>query len=182
MSKIKLNIGQLTFEIEGEDEFVKERLKEFMGYVESSDNLSPILESKNQIEQKEPNSINQDNDKVKRIFGIDKDSLNYIVDIKNDKFQFIISSKELKSSKADMQVRIALIYCGIQELLGIQGDKKGIRQICEDYKCMDANFAANIKTKNYFSMDKSVNGVISLTMPGRDKLKEVVKELVESVN
>ena len=79
-----------------------------------------------------------------------------------------------------MQVHLALIYCGVCELLCIESNTKELRQICDNYKCLDGNFAANLKRDGYFSIEKGINSEIALTMPGRDALRDYIKELMNT--
>lgn len=178
--KIKLDFMNKVIEIEGDSEFIDEKIDWFVKYMAENTQVSQPHISTVQCasEMKEVGNVQ---DEAMTIFGIPLEKLNYIVHIKGNEFKFIVQSKRLKGSRAEIQVHIALIYCGICEYLKKETNTKELRQICESYKCLDGNFAANLKRDGYFSIDKGINSEIILTMPGKDALQDYLKELIEGL-
>ena len=177
--KIKIDFKNQVIEVEGDDEFINEKINWFYSLINSCKVTSQM---NNLDSNKLSDSRIDDVSKVNEIFGINEVQLSYIVHIKGDEFKFILQSRKLKGSRSEIQVKIALIYCGVCELLNKESNTKELRQICENYKCLDGNFAANLKRDGYFSIEKGVNSEISLTMPGRDQLQDLMKEIVEGIN
>ncbi len=173
--KVKIDFKNKIIEVEGDDEFINEKINWFYSLINCGMASSMTQEVSSSVLTGEA-SVDS---KVKEIFGVDEIQLSYVVHIKGDEFRFILQSRKLKGSRAEIQVKIALIFCGVCELLNKEANTKELRQICENYKCLDGNFAANLKRDGYFSIDKGVNSEISLTMPGRDELQGLMKEIVE---
>lgn len=173
-NRVKIDFTNKVIEVDGEPEFINEKIEWFVDYINRNTTYA--------IEEREYNhsqeiQISSGEDNSSMIFGVPLEKLNYIVHIKGNDFKFILQSKRLKGGKAEMQVHLALIYCGVCELLNREPNTKEIRQICDNYKCLDGNFAANLKRDGYFSIEKGINSEITLTMPGRDALKDYIKQL-----
>lgn len=115
------------------------------------------------------------------LFGITERQLSYLIDFSNDSIKIIVRNKHIKGSKAEMQVKLSLLYCGACEYRGIKANTKEIRNVCNTYQCLDGNFAPNIKKQNYFNITNAVNADIVLTMPGKDRLVEVVQEILAAM-
>lgn len=179
--KIKIDFINKVIEVEGDSEFINEKIDWFVKYMseneQNSQTYSHIAEQ--MVARTEPGNAQ---DEVMSIFGIPLEKLNYIVHIKGNEFKFIVQSKRLKGSRAEIQVHLALIYCGVCEYLNRETNTKELRQICENYKCLDGNFAANLKRDGYFSVEKGINSEIVLTMPGKDALQDYIKELIEGMD
>lgn len=128
------------------------------------------------------NKANPVDDDCVKIFGIDAPKLAYLIDFSNDTINVIVRNKFIKGSKAEMQVNLALLYCGACEYKKQKANTKDIRTLCNKYQCLDGNFAPNLKKQNYFAMSGgTVNSDVALTMPGKDRLIEVVKELCDAM-
>lgn len=174
-NKLKLDFINKIIEVEGDADFINEKIDWFYNKIElknSNINSPVIIESSNSTDCGE---------KAVQIFGVPLPDLGYIVYIKSDgDFNFILPNKKLKGGKAEMQVHLALIYCGMCELLNKSSNTKNLREVCNYYKCLDGNFAANIKRDGFFSVDKGLNSEITLTALGKDALKDYVKQLIEN--
>lgn len=115
------------------------------------------------------------------LFDITSKQLAYLIDFSNDSIKIIVRNKFIKGTKAEMQVALSLLYCGACEYKGIKANTKDIRNICTAYQCLDGNFAPNIKRENYFNISSGVNADICLTMPGKDKLIDITKEIISAM-
>ena len=177
--RVKIDFKNKIIEVEGDDEFINEKINWFYSLINCGMASGVTQETNSSVLTGDLTSVNS---RVNEIFGIDEIQLSYVVHIKGDDFRFILQSRKLKGSRAEVQVKIALMFCGVCELLNKEANTKELRQICENYKCLDGNFAANLKRDGYFSIDKGVNSEISLTMPGRDELQDLMKEIVEGNN
>ena len=176
-NKIKIDFKNKIIEVEGDSEFINDKLDWFVNY---NKNISSFDTNDEVVENfQEKQLYSGENDAVS-IFGVPFEKLNYIVHIKDKDFKFILQSKKLKGGKAESQVHLALIYCGVCELLKIEPNTKELRKICDDYKCLDGNFAPNLKRDGYFSIEKGINSEITLTMPGRDALQDYIKQLLDT--
>lgn len=176
-NRVKIDFVNKVIEVDGETDFINEKIEWFIDYIDRNETKT-IIESNFNHSQEMQNP--QSGDDSVMIFGVPKEKLSYIVHIKGNEFKFILQSKRLKGGKAEMQVHLALIYCGVCELLCKEPNTKELRQICENYKCLDGNFAANLKRDGYFSIEKGINSEIVLTMPGRDALRDYIKELINT--
>lgn len=172
-NKIKLDFTNKIIEVEGDTDFINEKIEWFtkvVGTAKSCISQANVLVN---------SDVNSNDDIALRLFGVSFSELGYIVHIKEDgEFDFILPNKKLKGGHAEMQVHIALIYCGVNELLKKSSNTKDVRSVCEYYKCLDGNFAANLKRDGFFSIDKGVNSSITLTAPGKDALRDYVKQLL----
>lgn len=191
MKKIMLNLNGLSICLESDDEnadtFIEEHFSKFLNeivpnYKEAVNKNIPKVESlKENIIKLEENLTNASDDYLS-FFGIAKNKFDYLFSIKDNNVNFLIKDKMLGTKKAEKQLKITLLYAGICQFLNKECNTKDIREICDKkYKCLDANFAPNIKKgNNYFNFGKGVNCDVSLTAPGEDKLKELMKELSDS--
>lgn len=174
-NRVKIDFVNKIIEVDGNTEFINEKIQWFVDYINR--NMAYTIDKSNYNHSQDMQKSSSEENSV-MIFGVPLENLNYIVHIKGNDFKFILQSKRLKGGKAEMQVHLALIYCGVCELLNRKPNTKEIRQICDDYKCLDGNFAANLKRDGYFSIEKGINSEITLTMPGRDALKDYIKQLI----
>lgn len=176
-NRVKIDFVNKIIEVDGDTEFINEKLQWFVDYINR--NTAYTTDGSNYNHSQDMQKSSTEENSV-MIFGVPLENLNYIVHIKGNDFKFILQSKRLKGGKAEMQVHLALIYCGVCELLNREPNTKEIRQICDNYKCLDGNFAANLKRDGYFSIEKGINSEITLTMPGKDALKEYIKQLIKT--
>lgn len=196
MKKVEFDFIQAKFSIECDDtdssEFVKEYSSLFFEKLSqrelyqstfsqtqkpyTSNSQSAILggEDKHQ-------DITVPTEEIIDLFGITARQLSYLIDFSNESIKIIIRHKHLKGTKAEMQVKLSLLYCGACEHKGIKANTREIRNICNDYQCLDGNFAQNVKKQNYFNINGAVNADIMLTAPGKDKLVEIVKEIYDTI-
>lgn len=195
MKKIEFDYLLKKFSIETDEsdgsEFIKEYTEILLDKILSSANTQNINPSnalsiisnvgeQSQVSAQAP--INQEqSDKLIDLFGITEKQLSYLIDFNNDSIKIIVRNKYIKGSKAEMQVKLSLLYCGACEYRNVKANTKEIRNICNTYQCLDSNFAPNIKKQNYFNITNAVNADIVLTMPGKDRLIEVVKEIFTSM-
>lgn len=193
MKKIEFDLLQAKFIIESDDndsaEFIKEYSSLFLDKL-SEINISPSLSQPGDTTLMEQSTIKTTNDvteavcsneEIIELFGITLKQLNYLIDFSNDQIKIIIRNKYLKGTKAEMQVKLSLLYCGACEYKGLKANTKDIRNVCNEYQCLDGNFAQNVKKQNYFNISGAVNADIVLTMPGKDKLVEIIKEIREAM-
>ena len=196
MKKIEFNYINGQFAVESDDDDSKEFIAEYTNlFLEKLSNCqflgqtstvcnnipqsdTPLLKEVN-VTNENPNSESTEN--VIDLFGISSKQLAYLIDFSNDNIKIIVRNKIIKGTKAEMQVKLSLLYCGACEYKGIKANTKEIRNICTSYQCLDGNFAQNIKRDNYFNISGAVNADICLTMPGKDKLLDVVNEIVSSM-
>lgn len=191
MKKIMLNLNGLSICLESDDEnadtFIEENFSKF---------LNEILPNYNEVVNQKPNLDNELKENISKqekdttittddyynFFGIEKSKFDYLFSIKGENVNFLIKDKILGSKKAEKQLKITLLYAGICQFLNKECNTKDIREICDKkYKCLDPNFAPNIKKgNNYFNFGKGVNCEVTLTAPGEDKLKELMKELSDT--
>lgn len=194
MNKIEFDYSQGRFLIESDDNaFIKEYTEIFfnkLSYDKYNSN-SKINQLDKEIKNIAPvidgNSVssnitsNDNNFDIIDLFGITSKQLAYLIDFSNDTIKIIIRNKFIKGTKAEMQVKLSLLYCGACEYKGVKANTKDIRNICTTYQCLDGNFAQNIKRENNFNISGAINADICLTMPGKDKLLDVVKEIVSAM-
>lgn len=193
MKKIEFDLLQAKFIIESDDndsaEFIKEYSSLFLDKL-SEINISSSLSQPSDTTLMEQSTIKTTNDvteavcsneEIIELFGITLKQLNYLIDFSNDQIKIIIRNKYLKGTKAEMQVKLSLLYCGACEYKGLKANTKDIRNVCNEYQCLDGNFAQNVKKQNYFNISGAVNADIVLTMPGKDKLVEIIKEIREAM-
>ena len=194
MKKIEFDYSQGRFLIETDepnnDAFIKEysdiffdKLSNYRCAKQNAPIVSTIKEPN--IEDSitsSPKAINETSSDLISLFDITEKQLAYLIDFSNDGIKIIVRNKFIKGTKAEMQVKLSLLYCGACEYKGIKANTKDVRNICSTYQCLDGNFAPNIKRENYFNISNGVNADICLTMPGKDKLVEVVKEILASMD
>lgn len=194
MNKIEFDYSQGRFLIESDDTaFIKEYTEIFFNKLSNDkyNSNSKIKQLDKEIKNIAPvidgNSVssnitsNDNNFDIIDLFGINSKQLAYLIDFSNDTIKIIIRNKFIKGTKAEMQVKLSLLYCGACEYKGVKANTKDIRNICTTYQCLDGNFAQNIKRENNFNISGAVNADICLTMPGKDKLLDVVKEIVSAM-
>lgn len=176
-NRVKIDFVNKVIEVDGEPDYIDKKIEWFADYIDR--NTIKTINEGNCNSSQEIQDFPSEDDSI-MIFGVPKEKLSYIVHIRGKEFKFILQNKKLKGGKAEMQVHLALIYCGVCELLCIESNTKELRQICDNYKCLDGNFAANLKRDGYFSIEKGINSEIALTMPGRDALRDYIKELMNT--
>lgn len=196
MKKLEFNYINGQFAVESDDEDSKEFIAEytnlfleklsncqFLGHTSAARNniTQPELPALKVVNVSNENPDCASTDNLIDLFGISSKQLAYLIDFNNDNIKIIVRNKFIKGSKAEMQVKLSLLYCGACEYKGIKANTREIRNICTSYQCLDGNYAQNIKRENYFNISGSVNADICLTMPGKDKLLDVVNEIVSSM-
>lgn len=194
MKKIDFDYAQGKFSIESDDsdatEFIKEYVEVFCQKLLERNYQSAIDSNRNdaieiparklETEETAPSTLSKQEDII-NVFGITARQLAYLIDFSNESIKIIVRNKILKGTKAEMQVKLSLLYCGACEYKGIKANTKEIRNICTEYQCLDGNFAQNIKKQNYFNISGAVNADIVLTMPGKDRLLDVVREIYNAI-
>ncbi len=194
MKKIEFDFLNGKFSIESNDEgcedFIKEYTELFFDKLSTYQQYVKITPSYSNDTPKEESNLGKSSvdanlnqpiaDSIIDLFGITSKQLSYLIDFSNDNIKIIVRNKIIKGTKAEMQVKLSLLYCGACEYKGIKANTKDIRNICSNYQCLDGNFAQNIKRDNYFNISGAVNADICLTMPGKDKLVDVVNEIIAS--
>lgn len=109
------------------------------------------------------------------------ETINNIFYLENGNFKPLYD--DLKSPKvSESQVRVALLEALKNGLKTgeFSFDTEAIREMCDSlYKCYDkANFAKNFKDNiKYFQGEYQKGSTMRLSSDGKDKLKEIVKEL-----
>lgn len=196
MKKVEFDFLQRKFLIESDEEYSDEFIREYTHiFLDKLDNfiippidspqttfLNTITNSSTESLQVKESHSEPSKDDIIDIFGINAKKLSYLIDFNNDTIKIIVRNKFLKGSKAEMQVKLSLLYCGACDYKNINANTKEIRNICNSYQCLDSNFAQNIKKQNYFNMVGAVNADIKLTMPGKDRLIEVVQEIIAAMD
>ena len=192
MKKIEFDLSNGKFLIESNDEGSEEFIKEYtelffdkLSTYQQSAKPAPAYAADSPKEEaglsKQSNDANSNqsaSDSIIDLFGITSKQLSYLIDFSNDNIKIIVRNKIIKGNRAEMQVKLSLLYCGACEYKGQKANTKDIRNICSYYQCLDGNFAQNIKRDNYFNISGAVNADICLTMPGKDKLVDVVSEII----
>ena len=196
MKKIEFSYINGHFVIESDDddsrEFVEKYTDLFLEKLSNCKFLGKTTAIQDNVAQVEaPSSMeintsseslnNVDSEEVIDLFGVSKKQLAYLIDFNNDNIKIIVRNKIIKGTKAEMQVKLSLLYCGACEYKGTKANTKDIRNICNLYQCLDGNFAQNIKREKYFNISGAVNADICLTMPGKDKLLDVVNEILSAM-
>ena len=191
MKKIEFDYLLKKFTIETDEpdssDFVKEYTVMFLDKIlktfarnNDQSNVS-VLDVKEDAQLQQPTlatAHSAPSEEIIDLFGITEKRLAYILDFNNDSIKIIVRNKYIKGSKAEMQVKLALLYCGACEYKNVKANTKDIRNVCNTYQCLDGNFAPNIKKTNYFNITNAVNADVVLTMPGKDKLVEIVQEIL----
>ena len=194
MKKIEFDFSQGRFLIETDepsnDAFIKEysdiffeKLSNYKCVVQNNPTTVTLRETiTEEPTTSSANLSDGSSSDVISLFDITEKQLAYLIDFSNDGIKIIVRNKFIKGTKAEMQVKLSLLYCGACEYKGIKANTKDVRNICSTYQCLDGNFAPNIKRENYFNISNGVNADICLTMPGKDRLVEVVKEILASMD
>lgn len=108
-----------------------------------------------------------------------------VIDVLNGKVKI---TKAIKGSNtAEKTVKCVLMYLWAKDrLLGIAtADSKELREVCKEHAALDSsNFAAHLSSrKEYFLIDGAAGSSLKthkLTVPGRMKAEELLKELNEA--
>lgn len=191
MKKISINLHNASISLEDDadnQEFIEKYISKFFeeiipqSQIQSNQNFTDVESDKIVANQQIVEIMPLTKLTALDVFGVDDAKLAYIINLSNNNINIIVKDKILRGTKAEMQVKLALLYTGACEFIGQTANTKEVRKVCEKYKCLDGNFAPNIKKPNYFTFGKGANADIWLTMPGKDKLQEVVKEISDAIS
>lgn len=120
--------------------------------------------------------------KLSNRLKIDSTQLQDVIyyDPTNEDVRLLIPSSFLGKSKSEVTQKIAIIFSGIRQAIGLEDETQieEIRQKCKEYAVYDSgNFSSYIK-----NIDKSIilkNKTLKITVPGFEEVVRIIKELIE---
>lgn len=184
-AKIRISIKDGEFELSGSELFVSQQIESFRDLIveslkdkefslqKNSENEEPKkieerIEKSNQFENSDGTELAPDVKNFPRVFHIDGDKIRII-------------KRAPGNNNARKSVNTALLYLWATDSIGSREvTYSDIRELCKEQGCLDSkNFSSQMKSvREYMIVDgNGKSQVLKLTLPGREKAEEIIKEL-----
>ena len=184
--KIKVNLSEGTFEIEGNQEFVKEHIYKIPKLFEQQS--SPIQQKKPIENNKNGLVVHNTNEETSEesyidYFGFDEDHINNLFHIDYDTKTIKILTDDIKGKNAQKQREYSKLYLYVKEFLGEDfANYQELRDLCKYHSCLNTNnFSQYFETKDFIveGSKNSPNKKVKLTSPGKQSAKDLIAELMQ---
>lgn len=184
-AKIRISIKDGEFELSGSELFVSQQIDSFRDLiVESLKDKEFSLQNNSDtgnVQALEEENSNQHDSQTTSTTELTPEVRNYprVFHIDGDKIRII--KRAPGNNNARKSINTALLYLWATESLdGREITYSDIRELCKEQGCLDSkNFSAQMKSaKEYMIVDGGGKSqVLKLTLPGREKAEEIIKEL-----
>lgn len=174
-AKVSISFTKGELEITGSENFVREQLDRFKDLINMRLSAVPVTP---EISQSSISTPKPSEDKVQQLHPTGKNPYPKVIELEDGQIRLLQISGKKKPEKI---INVALLYLLAKSLTGDKIARfSEIREVCENYACLDASNFARIlkKDKQVFIIDGSGKGqTAKLTQPGLKKAKELAEKL-----